>query len=157
MRAVTVAAIILVSACAPRDAAPRETPVVRVTLAQFGQLRWLEGRWRGAEQAGAPFFESYQFLDDSTIASYTYGDSTFTTTVDSGRIQFRGDSVTSGWPVAERVATAMDSASIAFSAPAKGGNPYSWHAEGPGAWSARLPWDSASVALTRVYAMRAVP
>lgn len=127
----------------------------KVTVAQFGQLRWLEGRWRGAEAAGAPFFESYRFLDDSTILSFSFADSTFTTVTDSGRMQLRGDTVTSGWPVPERVAIALDSASVAFSAPLRGGNGFSWHLEGPGAWTARLPWDSAGVARVRRYEMRA--
>lgn len=156
-RLLLLAALIAVGACAAKDVPPPPAPAARVSAAQFGQLRWLEGRWRGAEEAGAPFFESYRFLDDSTIASYSYSDSTFATVTDSGRIEFRGDSVTSGWPVAERVATALDSASIAFSAPARGGNTFSWHLEAPGAWTARLAWDSAGIARTRVYSMRAVP
>lgn len=140
-------------------AAERVRPplAAKVTAAQFGQLRWLEGRWRGAEAAGRPFFEAYRFLDDTTILSLSFADSTFTTVTDSGRMQLRGDTVTSGWPIPERVAIALDSASVAFSAPLRGGNGFSWHLEGPGAWTARLPWDSAGVARVRTYDMRAFP
>ncbi len=140
----------------PPDAAPAPTPA-RVTVADLQRFRWLEGRWRGAVEGGAPFFESYQFLDDSTIGSFAWSDSTMTVASDTGRIWLRGDSLTSGWPTPQRVATALDSVSMHFSAPRGGGNEFTWRTTGPDAWEARLTWDSAGVPRERIYRMQRLP
>lgn len=129
---------------------------VRVTVDEFGRLRWLEGRWRGAEGAGAPFFESYRFVDDSTIQQYTHADSTFGAVSDSGLIRLRGDTVTSGWPVPRYVATAISADSVHFAALPGASNDFTWRSRGHGIWTARLTWDSAGVARERIYEMRAV-
>jgi hypothetical protein len=165
MRAVAHSALLFLAvfdltACR-REAAsdtPRETPAAaRITVADFGRLRWLEGRWRGEGSEGPPFFEAYHFMDDSTIQSYTYADSTFASASDSGMIRLRGDTVTSGWPAPQYVTTALDSTSVHFAALPGAANDFSWHYTGPGAWTARLTWDSAGVARERIYEMRAIP
>lgn len=129
---------------------------VRVTLDEFGRLRWLEGRWRGAEGAGAPFFESYRFVDDSTIQQFAYADSTFSAVSDSGLIRLRGDTVTSGSPAPRYVATAISADSVHFAALPGAANDFTWRSVGDGHWTARLIWDSAGVRRDRVYDMRAV-
>jgi hypothetical protein len=132
-------------------------PAARVTLAQFGQLRWIEGRWRGAEVGGTPFFEAYGFVNDSTIRSYVYSDSTLTIVSDSGIILWRGDSITSGREAAHYVAVRFDSVSVEFAPLGAATNGFAWIHAGPGAWRARLIWDSAGVARERTYDMRAIP
>lgn len=163
-------AVLGLAACArdpggdPADAgaiagnARRATPAaVRTTIDQFRQLRWIEGRWRGAESGGAPFFEAYRFVDDSTIQQYTYADSTFSTASDSGLVRLRGDTVTSGWPVLRYVATAIAADSVHFAALPGAANDFTWRSAGAGGWTARLTWDSAGVARERLYVLRAVP
>ena len=148
-----------VAACAgDRTGARRPTgPAARVTLAEFGQLRWIEGRWRGAEVGGEPFFEAYGFVDDSTIRSYVYTDSTLTTLSDSGTIRWHGDSVTSGREGPNYVAVRFDSVSVEFAPLGEAANGFTWIYAGPGAWHARLTWDSAGVPRERTYDMRAIP
>ena len=141
---------------APSTSADALQPA-RVTAEEFGRLRWLEGRWRGAEGAGAPFFESYRFVDDSTIQQYSYADSTFAAVSDSGLIRFRGDTVTGGWPVPRYVATAVSADSVHFAALPGAANDFTWRSGGHGRWTARLTWDSAGVARERIYEMRAIP
>lgn len=141
---------------APGTSADAVQPA-RITAEEFGRLRWLEGRWRGAEGTGAPFFESYRFVDDSTIQQYSYADSTFAAVSDSGLIRLRGDSVTSGWPVPRYVATGISADSVHFAALPGRANDFTWRSGGHGRWTARLTWDSAGVARERIYDMRAVP
>lgn len=147
---------VALTACG-REAAYVPPTAARVTVADFGRLRWLEGRWRGNGNEATPFFEAYRFLDDSTIQSYTFPDSTFEAASDSGMIRLRGDTVTSGWPEAQYVAIAIDSTSVHFAALPGSANDFSWRYAGPGAWTARLTWDSAGVARERIYEMRAIP
>ncbi|HSA55348.1 MAG TPA: hypothetical protein VLE53_06565 [Gemmatimonadaceae bacterium] len=158
-RSAWLALIPLSTACDRGPAAePAEaTEALRVTAEQFQGLRWLEGRWRGAEPGGAPFFESYRFVDDSTIQSYTYADSSFTAASDSGLIRLRGDSVTSGWPVPRYVVTAIATDSVYFAALPGAANDFTWRFVETGHWTARLTWDSAGVARERIYEMRAIP
>src|SRR5512134_991605 len=158
---IRLAVLLMLAACGGEKApAPDRAPApraARVTAADLQRFRWLEGRWRGAEAGGAPFFESYQFLDDSTIGSFGWTDSTMTVASDTGRVWLRGDTLTSGWPAPERVGLAVDSLSLHFGAPPRGGSEFTWRYVGPDAWEARLTWDSAGVPRERVYRMQRLP
>ena len=59
------------------------------TIADFQALRFLEGHWRGSGYAGGPFFESYRFENDSTIAMTAWSDSTMTTPSEEKQYQLR--------------------------------------------------------------------
>jgi hypothetical protein len=156
--AAMLVAAMLVVACSRVDPPGRPVTAARVSAAEFGRLRWLEGRWRGVDATGGgtPFFESYRFVDDSTIQGFTYRDSTFAEAVDTSLIQLRGDTVVNGWPTPTRVATSLDSASVHFAAGPGAGNDFTWRWVAIGIWQARLTWDSSGVARERVYEMRAV-
>lgn len=145
----------LLTACAGEVPAVT-TETAKVSLADFGRLRWIEGQWRGAQQGGAPFYEAYRFHDDSTMWSYSFADSTMRTPRDSSIVALRGDTVTSGIPVAWR-ATTLDSVSVQFVRVGEESSGFRWTYVGPGAWTASLTFDSAGVPASRVYAMRAVP
>jgi hypothetical protein len=151
------------TACGGEQPAPDLQPAAgapvaaRVTIGEFGHLRWLEGRWRGAEGDGAPFYEAYGFVDDSTIRSYEYTDSTLVTIRDSGSIRLRGDTVTSGGAAPRYVVVRFDTLEVEFAPLAGATNGFTWTHEGQGAWRARLTWDSAGTAKERVYQMRSMP
>jgi hypothetical protein len=81
---------VLAAACTPKQ--DQRAPV---TLADFQQLRWLEGTWRGSGGDYAAFFEEYRFVDDSTIQMKSFADSTLATVSDSSRIELRGGGVNS--------------------------------------------------------------
>jgi hypothetical protein len=49
------------------------------TIADLQTLRYLEGEWRGSGYQGGPFYESYRFVNDSTIEMTAWSDSTMTT------------------------------------------------------------------------------
>ena len=95
--------------------------------------------------------------DDSTIRKFDYPDSTFSAPSDSGAIRLRGDTVFSGSPPRQWVAVALDSTRVTFE-PWRGAvNAFTWQRDQAGGWSATLTWDSAGVAMKRVYEMRRVP
>ena len=59
------------------------------TAADFQVLRYLEGNWRGSGYAGGPFYESYRFLNDTTIEMTAWTDSTMTTARERRRYELR--------------------------------------------------------------------
>lgn len=69
---------------AAQDASPTVSP------AQFRQLRWVIGQWKGSGGGYAAFYESYDMVDDSTMRRYSWSDSTFTRASDSARFELRG-------------------------------------------------------------------
>jgi hypothetical protein len=86
-----VSAIFGESATAGGQAQP-----IKVTRQQFGQLRWIDGQWRGSGGAYPSFFEEYRFLNDSTIRMRAFSDSTFRTVTDSSTIALRNGTIQSG-------------------------------------------------------------
>ena len=73
-----------------------------VTVAQFQQLQWLAGTWRGSGGAYPAFYEEYRVVDDSTMLMRAFSDSTLRTVTDSSRIELRNGTVVSR---GERTAT----------------------------------------------------
>jgi len=150
---------ILIAGCGGERAPAADRAAVRpasVSAAQFESLAWLSGRWRGAEATSAPFFEAYVPQASGTIRTYTYADSTFSAPSDSGLLQLRGDTLFSGSPSMQWVATSFDSARVEF-APWRGAtNRFTWHRTAPGAWTATLEWEERGTPRQRVYEMRAV-
>ena len=151
-----VLTLTLLAACKPPDRpAPADTPApATVSLEQFQGLRWLEGTWRGAEAAGAPFFERYQFLDDSTLRRYSFTDSTLAQISDSGRTSLRGSRVIGGDAEPRWEVTSFDSVSWHFESLRDPGRAFTWSRNTADTWTATLTWpDPQGNAQERVYTL----
>jgi hypothetical protein len=133
--------------------AQQQTPL-RVTAAQFRSLRWLEGRWRGEAPGGPPFYESYVFLDDSTIATRTFADSAFRRVSDSSEVRLRGGEVVNQSGQRRWAATAIDSTRIRFTPVAHAHNMLTWRRESADAWTATLRWPARVGRRTRTMVYR---
>lgn len=151
-----VASAVLVGCAGDRQPAPPSASVVPavVTPAQFVRLRWLSGQWRGTDAGGAPFYEGYRFLDDSTIQMYAYADSSGGQVNDSSRITLRTGMVVSGSEKMSWVVTAIDSIRVTFGSRRGATNGFSWTSVSADAWTARLTWDSAGTTQEKIYEMR---
>lgn len=116
-----------------RDAPPGPEPG-EFTRTQFAGLRWIEGDWRGRMPDGSFFYESYRFVDDSTIAMRSFADSALTHVSDSSLVRLRNRQIRNGaW-----VATRMGSDGIHFAAETNPANGFVW-GPGPGrTWTATL-------------------
>jgi hypothetical protein len=137
-------------------AASAPTPAV-VSAADLQMLRWLEGNWVGSADGGAPFYESYRFLNDSTIESRTYTDSTLSQPSDSGRIAIAGGVLTSRGGNATYVATRLDSTQVHFEPLQNANNAFTWTRQSSDAWTAVLQWtDASGAAQERTYHMRRI-
>ena len=125
-------------ASAPAAVALRTTPPF--TAAEFRQLRWLEGRWRGGQPNGERFYEGYRLANDSTLRSYDFADSVSTTPKDSSEIRLRSGVIVSGsgntrWEVAE-----LSGARVHF-IPVQGArNDFTWEKLSADEWKATLHW-----------------
>jgi hypothetical protein len=116
-------------------AAPAQPAPAKFALTDFGQLRYLEGVWRGTMPNGNVFYESYHFVDDSTILQGGHTDSTLRTKSDSARIVFRnGAVIDSGGTVYS--AEKLDSAMVDFRASPS--YHFVWTRQGTDAWTATI-------------------
>jgi hypothetical protein len=153
-----VAAVTVVMACdkkvqsLPQIAVPPDSEVRagEFTADDFRQLRWLAGRWQGFQPDGGKFYEEYRVVNDSTLAMFSYPDSTFGRASDSSRVQLRGKTVSNESLSAQWVATRVDSTGADF-APVRGArNSFTWARESATAWNATLRWTDANGQAQRV-------
>lgn len=138
------ALVAALAACAPAPTPPAPQPAeadavgAGISLAAFRQLRWVEGRWRGEQPNGQPFFEGYRFENDSTIRSYSYPDAASRVPSDSGAITLRAGRVTTGSGGARWIADELTAARIRFVPLAGVSNSFVWERTSPDAWTATL-------------------
>lgn len=71
------------------SAAAQSVDSARHSLADFQALRYVEGDWRGSGYEGGPFYETYRFVDDSTIAMTAWTDSTMSNAREQSQYVFR--------------------------------------------------------------------
>lgn len=127
---------------------------VRLTLADFQQMRWINGPWRGFMANGERFYEWYKFENDSTILKTEHADSTFGTPTGESRIMLRNGVVTDSSVRSSYVATRWDSTGADF-APRRGAtNSFTWTREDATKWSATIRWtDKNGQPQTALYAL----
>lgn len=113
------------------------TPPMKMMLADFKRLKFLEGKWRGTGYK-TPFFESYRFVNDSTIESSTSDDVTVAKLEPGSKIVFRNGSIYSekdgraNWAV-----TRIDQDGFRFTAINRPGF-FVWKGVKPNEWTALL-------------------
>jgi hypothetical protein len=150
-----IAVLTLLSGCRFFDRQPQAADGATITLEQFGQLQWLSGRWVGTGSDSSTFRESYLFLDDSTIKSVTWADTSFTQVGDSSFLTLRGGQVTSGGGDHRWVLTRWDRFGLHFDPRGKAGNSFVWRPIDAYTWIATLSWtDAQGAKKERVYTMR---
>lgn len=132
---------------------PKVDPV-SVTVAEFQQLRWINGPWRGFMANGGKFYEWYKFENDSTILKTEHADSTFGAPSGESRIMLRNGIVVDSSARSSYVATRWDSSGADF-APRRGAtNSFTWAREDTTKWNATIRWvDKNGQPQTALYAL----
>ena len=157
MRYASLPLLLLTLAGCSREKAPDATALpsptpARVAQGELQHLSFLHGNWRGqAVGGGAPFYERYVALDDSTLQSYTFPDSTFSTPADSGQIRWINGQVRSGSGSVTWVATLWTPDSVRFDPEHGVRNSFIWIRQTPDSWQARL--ETSSTVPATVYDM----
>jgi hypothetical protein len=149
-----VLALALVACSSGERAQQPGSEPVTISLAEFKQLHWIAGTWRGSGGAYPAFFEEYRVLNDSTILMRGFSDSTFSVTTDSSGIEWRNGTIRSG---AQRDYVAVDfsATSIRFARPGVplGGHTFARNSDDE--WTATLHASRPDGQVT-VYRMRRV-
>jgi hypothetical protein len=152
------------ASCGGRDQAQTaesaEAPptAATVTSAEFGQLSWLEGDWRGHGVDQSPFYERYRFVDDSTLLVESFADSTLAQVTRVSRVELRAGQVVDRGESSRYVLTELDSAQ-AFFAPLEGvSNSFRWRrGASPDTWTATVLWiDDSGARGERVYQLERI-
>ncbi|MFC0251414.1 hypothetical protein [Massilia consociata] len=68
-----------------------------LSLDDFAQLQFLEGRWKGASPDGKEFFEEYTRPEPAVFQSRRFPDAGFTEHNDGATISFKDGEVISQW------------------------------------------------------------
>lgn len=141
-------------ACSSREPGQQAAPApVTVSLAEFQQLHWIAGTWRGSGGAYAAFFEEYRVLDDSTIQMRGFSDSTLSVTNDSSRIEWRNGTIRSGGGERGYVAVEFTATTIRFARPGVPLGGHTFAHKSADEWTATLH-PSRPDGTTTVYTMR---
>lgn len=147
-----IAVLALLSGCQRQ---PQAADGLTVTQEQFSEMRWISGRWEGTGSDSTTFRESYLFVDDSTIKSITWADTSFTEVKDSSFLTLRQGQVTSGSGDFRWVLTRWDRAGLRFAPRGKAVNRFIWRPVDAYTWIATLTWtDAEGKEQARVYTMR---
>ena len=116
-------------------AAPAQPAPAKFALTDLNNLRYLEGVWKGTMPNGNAFYESYHFMNDSTILRAGHTDSTLRRKSDSSYIVFRnGAVIDSGSTIS--TAEKLDSAMVDFRASPS--YHFVWARQGNDAWTATI-------------------
>jgi len=149
-------ALLAFLACLP-GCRPKAADGMTVTPEEFARLDWLAGKWIGSGTGSdsSSFRESYVFLDDSTIRSYTWADTGYTQIKDSSDLKLRSGGVTSGSGDFRWVLTRWDRFGLRFEPRGKAVNTFLWRYVDDQTWIATLRWtDRDGKPQQKVYTMR---
>lgn len=139
VRALAAATLAFAAACDPPF--PPSTPPgqpAQVTAADFRELRWIVGDWRGSGSGQAAFFERYRFADDSTLVVDSFADSTFAAVTESARFELRAGRLLGGggrW-----AASQVGRRWVTFIPVSRARNVFTWRYDSRDRWTALLSW-----------------
>lgn len=117
-------------------------PAVRISRSELASLRWIVGSWRGTGGTEAPFYERYQFVNDTTLSVETFPDSVAAITAAGGRettfyVLHDGRLAnTGGGAIWE--ATSFSRRAVTFSPVRIATNTFEWRSDTEDAWTATL-------------------
>ncbi len=72
-------------------------PASMFSQAEFKQLTFLEGRWKGTDPKGTAFYEQYDFPDAGTLRSLRFPTADFAASTDTSSVTLKDGVVTSRW------------------------------------------------------------
>jgi hypothetical protein len=105
------------------------------TLAEFDHLHWIEGKWRGTSPDGKTFHTAFHFVDDSTLRTVSYADSTFNRVADSATVSLRSGVIVDQGSADPWNATRLDTNGVNFAEVKAPGNRLTWVRESPDRWT----------------------
>ena len=149
--------VLVCAACArhdPRLLSSSQGPA-KLSAADLAKLRWIEGSWRGTGVDQAPFFERYQFDNDSTLLVDSFPDEKLDKVEDTSRYELKDGQFGNG----NYVSSGIDDQGINFEPVAgKAKNSFRWERVSADKWKATLKWTDANGSpKERIYNMERIP
>ncbi|MBC5993087.1 hypothetical protein [Pontibacter cellulosilyticus] len=105
---------------------------------EFKSLRWLEGTWKGTADGEAPFFEKYEFVNDTLMQITYYSDSSLKKGSTDGGVYFSGGKIYHNYKSALWELKQLDGKSAAFVPLRRASNSFTWKYTSPNEWTATL-------------------
>jgi hypothetical protein len=126
-----------------------------ITRAEFKQLRWIEGSWRGSGVGQSPFFERYSFPNDTTLAVEHFADSTFARVTETSYYVLAHGTLASTNPQRRWQAKTITARDALFGPMVGVTNSFLWRLESADAWTAviLLPETPTKPRRERIYNM----
>jgi hypothetical protein len=101
----------------------------------FSSLKWVEGKWKGTG-GGQPFFEQYQFVNDSLMEILYYPDSTFKNESGRGTVYLSGGQIFHRNGKLQWQVNKLNAKSVSFEPKAGATNAFMWAKESDELWNA---------------------
>lgn len=111
----------------------------RFSAAEFQNLRWIEGDWRGTENGQNPFYERYRFAGDNRIEMQSFKDAALTQAGDEKSVTVLKDGAI--FHQAGRgvwTAGRLSKTEISFVPKENVRNTFVWKMESPDVWTAQI-------------------
>jgi hypothetical protein len=151
-----IALCALVTLIPPRPATAQDAQPTKFTVEDFQKLRWLAGRWMGTAPGEKPFYESYRFTSDSTIAIAFSADSAFSETRGTARIYLSVGRIYQASGSDRWVASRLDEHGVHFIPEANASNTFSWSPKSDDAWTATVRSGMGAQEQVTIYQMRRI-
>lgn len=139
--------------------ADQETPDM-FSQAQFDQLGFLIGDWRGTAPDGSVFFERYQRGGPDQVQSLRFATDAFTDPSDGSTLSLRDGAIEARWGEFTWQASVVGATEACFE-PVNAPSAFCWRADGPDRLTVTQRWtgadgieQSVQIAMTRVVAAR---
>jgi hypothetical protein len=144
---------------AATDPSRPETPIV-FSQAQFDQLGFLLGDWRGTAPDGSVFYERYQRGGPTELQSLRYATDAFAQASDGSTLSLADGRIEARWGEFTWQASRVDAAEACFE-PVNAPSAFCWTAEGADRLTVTQRWtdaegvaQSVQIAMTRVATTR---
>lgn len=108
----------------------------------FGQLRFLEGRWKGIGPDGKAFFDEYVFAEPTLLRSSRHADATFAKATDGSTVALKDGVITSTWGSFTWKAVSLSATQACFE-PVSAPSAFCWERTAPDTVTVTQRWTDA--------------
>ena len=113
-------------------------PPTAFSTNDFGQLKWLQGKWAGTSAGEEPIYEQIRFLDDSSAELIFYRDAAFTQPTANGRLYLSAGRIYHTFGARMWSATRAGSDGIMLIPRVSANNKFQWTYVSPDAWTSTM-------------------
>lgn len=110
--------------------------------ANFSQIKFLEGKWKGVGPDGKEFFEEYVLAEPSLFKSNRHADSNFSKAIDGSTVSLKDGVITSTWGQFTWKASSLSATKACFD-PINAPSSFCWERVAPDTVTVTQRWTGA--------------